>query len=61
MSSTKTEKKAINALENYLEDSDMIDSKIASNDKEMSWDGNLYVYSQEDMAKENYICRIKKS
>lgn len=58
MSSTKTEKKAINALENYLEDSDMIDSKIASNDKEMSWDDNLYVYSQEDMAKENYICRI---
>lgn len=58
MSSTKTEKKAINALENYLEDSDMIDSNIASNDKEMSWDGNLYVYSQEDMAKENYMCRI---
>lgn len=58
MSSTKIEKKAILALENFLEDSEIIDSKITSNDREMSWDGNLYVYSHEDMAKVNYLCRI---
>lgn len=58
MNSSRIEKKAINALECYLEDSSLIDSKITSNDKEMSWDGNLYVYSIEDIAKKNFLCRI---
>ena len=58
MSSNNIEKKAINALENYLEDSSLIDSNITSNDKEMSWDGNLYIYTKEDIAKKNFLCRI---
>lgn len=58
MNSTKIEKQAILALENYIESSDIIDSKITSNDKEMSWDGHLYLYNKDDFAKNNYRCRI---
>lgn len=58
MNSTKIEKQAILALENYLESSDIIDPKIPSNDKEMSWDGHLYLYNKDDFAKNNYRCRI---
>lgn len=58
MNSIKIEQKAINELNGYLEESDIIDPKMNSNDKEMSWDGYLYVYGKGDCAKVDYLCRI---
>ena len=43
---TKIEKRAIRALEGPIIDSDYLDSSFNSMDKELSWDGCIYVFNE---------------
>ncbi|HHX56550.1 MAG TPA: hypothetical protein GX710_00875, partial [Clostridiales bacterium] len=46
MSTVKIEKDGLTALENFLSQSNIIESYVNSNDKYPSWDGELLVYTQ---------------
>ena len=54
----KIEAWSINSLERLLDKSKYIKYEINSNDKTLSWDGNLYLYNNEELKKEQLIARI---
>ncbi len=49
---------AVNAIRDRIVMSDYLDQSIADNDKEPSFDGFVYLYSQKGKKKENQIGRI---
>lgn len=55
---TNIEAKALNEFRRYLEDSTVVQPFINDNDKEPSWDGFLYVYSDGIKDKSHYNCRV---
>lgn len=58
MNSNNIEKRAVNAVEDYFAKIERIDSTISRGDKEPSWDGFLYLYSDDSMKKDLLIGRI---
>lgn len=49
----KIEEWSIDGLKGLLKKSEYIKSEINSNDKTPSWDGNLYLYSNKELKKNN--------
>ena len=58
ISSKKTEKKALNKIENLLDQLDYIDYKFNSDDTGISWDGYIDLYRGNIDQKENFDTRI---
>ena len=60
ISSTKTEHRALNALESIIDDHSTMDYQFNGNDKEMSWDGFIWLYriNNGDQSKQNIEARI---
>lgn len=58
--STKTEHRAINALKAIIDEHSTMDHQINENDKEMSWDGAIWLYKENngDQSKSNFDARI---
>lgn len=56
--SNKIEDKAIRQLEDYLEDSNIIDPFVPRRDKEPIWDGHLYLYTNKRMDKESFYDKV---
>lgn len=56
----KTEKKALNVLEAIIDKSPNMDHKFNSDDKELGWDGYIYLYKDKtkSLEKENFDTRI---
>ncbi|HCA28333.1 MAG TPA: hypothetical protein DEP23_01485, partial [Ruminococcaceae bacterium] len=52
------ETKAVNAVRDIIVESDYLDQFIADNDKEPSFDGFVYLYSEKGKKKENFVGRI---
>lgn len=52
------EEKAINEVKRFFEDSNIVSTFIAENDKEPFWDGHLYLYPNGVKTKENFQGRI---
>ena len=48
ISSTKIEHRAINALEAIIDEHSIMDHQISANDKEMSWDGCIWIYKNNN-------------
>ena len=46
--STKTEHRAINVLESVIDNHSTMDYKINSDDKEMSWDGTIWLFKKNN-------------
>ena len=59
-SNNKTEHRALNALERIIDKHDTMDYQFNGNDKEMSWDGFIWLYKTNDgsQAKNNFDSRI---
>lgn len=56
---TKIEKRAIGALENIIDAHNTMDSSFNSMDKEMSWDGYIWIFnSNEKQDKEHYDDKV---
>lgn len=58
MNSIKIEKAAIEALKRIIRLHDRMDELLQSNDKEPSWDGDIIIYSNEDLKVENILYKI---
>lgn len=60
MDTTKIEKDGIIALENFLSESNLLQSYISVGDKYPVWDGEILIYKIEDHCgkKENLRCRV---
>ena len=56
MNSNRIEARAINYLEDLLLECVHIDFNISKNDKGLSWDGFIFLFSDEDHKKENLVC-----
>lgn len=54
----KIEEWSIDGLKGLLKKSEYIKSEINSNDKTPSWDGNLYLYSNKELKKEQLIAKV---
>mgnify|MGYP000154724486 FL=1 len=59
MNSNKIEARAIHYLEDLLLDCVHIDSNISKNDKGLSWDGFIFLFSDEEHKKENLVCKCE--
>lgn len=59
MNSNKIETGAIICLESLLWKCPHIDYSISRNDKGLSWDGFIYLYSDENQKKENLVCKCE--
>ena len=59
-SSTKTEQRAVNALENITDEHLTMGHQFNGNDKEMSWDGYIWLFKNNDgnQSKENLDARV---
>lgn len=59
-SSTKTEHRAINALKAIIDAHSTMEHQINENDKEMSWDGYIWLYKHNDgvQSRENFEARV---
>lgn len=59
-SSTKTEHRAVNALENIIDEHSTMEHQINGNDKEMSWDGFIWLFKENngDQSKANLESRV---
>ena len=59
-SSTKTEQRAVNALEAIIDEHSTMVHQFNGNDKEMSWDGYIWLYKKNDGAqsKSNFDGRV---
>lgn len=59
-SSTKTEQRAVNALETIIDEHSTMIHQFNGNDKEMSWDGYIWLYKKNDGAqsKSNFDGRV---
>lgn len=55
---TDIEKKAINQLKFYVEDSPMIVPYVSEDDKEPIWDGYLYLYTNPDKDKKHFFDKV---
>lgn len=56
---TKTEKRALNALESIIDNSPIMDYTFNSADKEMAWDGYIWIFKNSDIeSKKNYDDKI---
>ena len=55
---TKIEKRAIRTLEGPIVDSDYLDSSFNSMDKELSWDGYIYVYNEVKFSNKSFDDKI---
>lgn len=55
---SKIEKRAIRALEGPIIDSDYLDSSFNSMDKELSWDGYIYVYNEVKFSNKSFDDKI---
>ena len=56
---TKIEKKAVRAVEDFIDDFPKLESNIQSNDKTPIWDGEITIYnSEEEHAVENFFARV---
>ena len=58
MNSIKIEKKAVDFLKSVISNHDRMDEFINVNDKEPSWDGNIYLYNTDGLKAENIIYKI---
>ncbi len=58
MNSVKIEKGAILALKRVIYLHGKMSELLNEDDKEPSWDGNIYIYSNEDLKSENIIYKI---
>lgn len=60
ISSNKIEHRAINALEAIIDEHSTMDHQISANDKEMSWDGCIWIYQKNngDQSKHNGPSRV---
>ena len=58
--STKTEHRAVNALEAIIDEHSTMEHQINGNDKEMSWDGYIWLYKDNngDQSKSNFDARV---
>lgn len=58
--STKTEHRAVNALEAIIDEHSTMEHQISENDKEMSWDGYIWLYKNNngDQSKSNFDARV---
>lgn len=59
MNSNKIETGAIICLESLLWECSHIDHSISRNDKGLSWDGFIYLYSNKNQKKENLVCKCE--
>lgn len=59
MNSNKIETGAIICLESLLWECPHIESSISRNDKGLSWDGFIYLYSNKNQKKENLVCKCE--
>lgn len=59
MNSNKIETGAIICLESLLWKCSHIDYSISRNDKGLSWDGFIYLYSNKNQKKENLVCKCE--
>lgn len=59
MNSNKIETGAIICLESLLWECSHIDHSISRNDKGLSWDGFIYLYSNKTQKKENLVCKCE--
>lgn len=59
-SSTKTEQRAVNALETIIDEHSTTVHQFNGNDKEMSWDGYIWLYKKNDgtQSKSNFDGRV---
>lgn len=58
MNSIKIEKGAIEALKKAVRLHDKMDELLQSNDKEPAWDGDIILYSDDDLKNENILYKI---
>lgn len=58
--STKTEHRAVNALEVIIDNHSTMEHQFNENDKEMSWDGYIWLYKNNngDQSKTNFDARV---
>ena len=49
ISSNIIEHRAINALEAIIDEHSTMDHQISANDKEMSWDGCIWIYQKNNV------------
>lgn len=58
--STKTEHRAVNSLEAIVDEHSTMEHQINGNDKEMSWDGYIWLYKDNngDQSKSNFDARV---
>ena len=49
---------SVNAVKNSIVTTDFLDQFIAENDKEPSWDGFVYMYSNKSKKKSNFKGRM---
>ena len=56
--STQIEKQAVLALENYLINSEVVQTYLSTNDKEPFWDGHLYLYTGKGKTNKDFIGRV---
>ena len=57
---SKTEHRAVNALEVIIDEHSTMDHQISGNDKEMSWDGYIWLYKKNngEQTKRNFDSRV---
>lgn len=60
ISSTKTEHRALNALESIIDDHSTMEHQFNAEDKEMSWDGYISIYkvNSGEQSKRNFDSRV---
>lgn len=58
-SSKKTEKIAVNKIEDYINRIDNMNCSIKVDDTGISWDGEIHLYDGNIDKKTNYVCAIK--
>lgn len=59
MNSNKIETGAINCLKAILWNCPHIDPDISENDKRLSWDGFIFLFSDKEHKKENLVCKCE--
>lgn len=58
ISNIKIENKALNALENIIDENPLMNYSFNSCDKEMSWDGYIWIFESEALDKKSYDDKI---
>ncbi|MEI3235580.1 MAG: hypothetical protein V8S33_14740 [Intestinibacter bartlettii] len=58
VSSTKIENRGLNTLENIIDDHDTMEYSFNSCDKEMSWDGYIWIFKGDSSNKKSYDDKV---